>query len=296
MEKLKINKENLFDDRIIVYVSSFPKAISLLKEINLWKIATLIIPSLYKKDNPSCFEWEWQFINNFHGFWFEAMNPPIFLASKDKSKNFWKGSRLALLKALSQFDWIPKLDWVEIIYTQSNKESAEMVYNWGVDFCITNEMCLEEYWLQSISELQNKSPNFHFLYYNRLPIKKVKSQWLTISNTSITNNQARTFIDNFWYYSKQYWSEEWWNWKEKNEIYQPSYWWEKWYTDPDEPLTGISYYEAEAIAKFFWWRLPTEAEWKWIMWNWEKRTNYPWWNDYDENKIQWWMFENEDVE
>ena len=124
-----------------------------------------------------------------------------------------------------------------------------------------------------------------------IPVSFIESQWFKISKTPITNTQVDIFLLEWWYDKKEYWSEEWWKWKNKNDIIQPSYWWEKLYDSPDHPVTGVSYYEAEAICNFFGGRLPTEAEWNWIMWNGNKKTLYPWWNNFDKSKIQWWMFE-----
>ncbi len=108
----------------------------------------------------------------------------------------------------------------------------------------------------------------------------------------VTNGEFLKFIVEGGYEEKSLWTEEGWEWKTRNRIRTPLYWREKgkgrWVKkdlfkiskiEPDHPVVHISWYEADAYAKFVGKRLPTEEEWeKAASWNPElkKKNVYPW--------------------
>ena len=75
----------------------------------------------------------------------------------------------------------------------------------------------------------------------------------------VTNSQYKKFIHAVGYQNNDYWSEAGKKWIQDS-IIKPAYWgFSKW-NEPDYPVVGASYYEAEAYAKWAGKRLPTEEE------------------------------------
>ena len=124
---------------------------------------------------------------------------------------------------------------------------------------------------------------------NYLPIvgdinKKINSFWC--SQHLITNNQYLEFVKNKGYYNHKYWSKDGLLWLKSTKINCPKNWYQldnKWFirnidiesTEINNfPVTNISYFEAEACAKYYNGRLPTEEEWNWISSN-RNKTRFP---------------------
>ena len=113
---------------------------------------------------------------------------------------------------------------------------------------------------------------------NESPCHKVYLETYSIDRYPITCKQYRIFMEAGGYKNPQWWSEAGWEWLQKQQATQPLYWQDKpaWYNNP---VWGVSWYEAEAYAKFVGKRLPTEAEWeKAASWdeNLKCRRIYPW--------------------
>jgi ergothioneine biosynthesis protein EgtB len=130
-----------------------------------------------------------------------------------------------------------------------------------------------------------------FSYDNELPEHKVYLQPFRIDVAPVTNGEYAKFIEAGGYSDYKYWLADGWDTVEENGWEAPLYWEKKggkWHKkdfrghneiDPDEPVVNVSYYEADAYARWSGKRLPTEAEWeKAASWNEElgRKTLYPW--------------------
>ena len=113
-----------------------------------------------------------------------------------------------------------------------------------------------------------------FCFDNELGHHKVYLQAFDISNQLVTNAEYLAFVQEGGYNQFQHWLSEGWEWLKSLEVKAPLYWFDQdgtWmqYTleglkpiDLDAPVTHISYFEADAYARWKGLRLPTEFEWE----------------------------------
>jgi ergothioneine biosynthesis protein EgtB len=115
------------------------------------------------------------------------------------------------------------------------------------------------------------SRGYPFAYDNEQPPHTVVLADFRIDRYPVTNAAYAQFIEEGGYRTRSLWSDEGWGWKEKDSIDHPLYWSQGWRvqemfeeTDfaPDHPVTGVSWHEACAYARWAGKRLPTEAEWE----------------------------------
>lgn len=113
-----------------------------------------------------------------------------------------------------------------------------------------------------------------FCFDNEGPAHEVLIQPVRIARSLVTNRQWRAFMTDGGYTTPTLWLSDGWT-TVQNEGWQaPGYWRQvddEWHAmtlaglkpvDPDAPVCHVSYYEADAFARWAGKHLPTEAEWE----------------------------------
>lgn len=96
----------------------------------------------------------------------------------------------------------------------------------------------------------------------------------------VTYQEFNEFIEDGGYGKKKYWSEEGQKYLEKYEFLVPSTYHEEYLNRKKLPVTGVSWYEAEAYANWRGARLPTAAEWT-LACQGDTKQRYPWGGEFD---------------
>ena len=115
----------------------------------------------------------------------------------------------------------------------------------------------------------------HYPYDNEWPRCQVRLDAYRIGLRPVNNGEYLQFMHENAYDRECYWSKQGWCWRVEQQIWHPSHWNQspmgEWYgvdaagAHPlahTEPVSGISYYEAEAYASWANARLPHEHEWE----------------------------------
>ncbi|MFC5069478.1 ergothioneine biosynthesis protein EgtB [Flaviflagellibacter deserti] len=113
-----------------------------------------------------------------------------------------------------------------------------------------------------------------FSYDNESPRHEVLLRPFRLASRAVTNAEWIAFIEDGGYARPDLWLADGWA-RVKNGEYSAPYYWEKtshgWEAmtlsgqhrvDPDAPVVHVSFYEADAYARWVGKRLPTEAEWE----------------------------------
>jgi iron(II)-dependent oxidoreductase len=137
-----------------------------------------------------------------------------------------------------------------------------------------------------------------FVYDNERRAHQVDLPGFAIDPAPVTNRAYLEFIGDGGYRRRELWSDAGWAWREETAAEAPLYWrrdgagggdgasgWtlrrmdRRFPVPPGEPVTHVSYWEAEAFARWAGKRLPTEMEWeKAALWDPEAGRSrlYPW--------------------
>jgi iron(II)-dependent oxidoreductase len=128
-------------------------------------------------------------------------------------------------------------------------------------------------------------------YDNERPAHIVELAPFWIDAHPVTNHDFLVFIAAGGYEAREYWSEAGWEWRIESGASAPKYWnftdglWTTRSMDrigpvePTHPVCHVSWYEAEAFARYAGKRLPSELEWEAAA-SWdpatERKRRYPW--------------------
>jgi len=82
-----------------------------------------------------------------------------------------------------------------------------------------------------------------------------------IGRYPVTNQQFAAFIAAGGYRDRQWWSNQGRAWL-RRKVAEPEYWHDRRWNAPNQPVVGVSFWEAEAFCTWAGGRLPTEEEWE----------------------------------
>lgn len=130
--------------------------------------------------------------------------------------------------------------------------------------------------LVSIGDNHTVSPisQSSFVYDNETPKHKFYRHSFLVANRLTTNGEYLKFIEQGGYSDPQYWLSDGWDAVRNQKWQAPLYWYQQdgnWYIytlngvqslQLDQPVTHVSYYEADAFARWSGARLLTEQEWE----------------------------------
>ena len=110
-----------------------------------------------------------------------------------------------------------------------------------------------------------------FAYDNERPPHEVDLPAFEIDRVPVTNGDFREFVDDGGYERRELWSDEGWAWRQAEQATGPLYWdgagnerdFERIRPiEPSLPVMHVSWFEADAYARWRGMRLPTEGEWE----------------------------------
>ena len=122
-------------------------------------------------------------------------------------------------------------------------------------------------------------PSDYLIGEKRQPFRLKKPIWF--SRYPVTNQQYELFIQADGYHKHQWWLEHGWQWLQQERIQEPRYWHHAKWNGANQPVVGVSFWEALAFAAWAGARLPTEQEWEAAARG-PKGLVYPWGNEWED--------------
>lgn len=133
----------------------------------------------------------------------------------------------------------------------------------------------ETEWVQVQGREFSMGSDDPFGYDNERPSHRVQVADFELMQWPVNCFQWAQFIESGGYRDRKIWSDGGWRWRSANDIERPHYWlvdeapatyspFGKRYLLQDEPVTAISWYEAEAYCRWSGSRMPTEEEWEFV--------------------------------
>jgi len=111
-----------------------------------------------------------------------------------------------------------------------------------------------------------------------VPQREVHMSAYLIDKSPVTNAEYKKFIESGGYKQRDFWSDAGWDYVQQSKPLDSVD------GEDDCPVVNVSWYEAEAFAKYVGKRLPTEAEWEKAARGADGRI-YPWGNEFDKTKL-----------
>jgi hypothetical protein len=102
-----------------------------------------------------------------------------------------------------------------------------------------------------------------------------------IGRYPVTNSQYRAFVEDGGYGQRRWWSDAGWSWLQSGGISEPRLWHDWRWNGPNQPVVGVSFFEAEACSAWAGGRLPSEREWEAAARG-PEGCEYPWCDDWED--------------
>jgi ergothioneine biosynthesis protein EgtB len=126
-------------------------------------------------------------------------------------------------------------------------------------------------WIEGHEGLVDVGAGQGFAFDSERPCHQALLHPHRIASHCVTNGEWQQFIADGGYSTPALWLSEGWDWIQAQQVERPLYWHDdgthftlagRREIDPAAPVAHISYYEADAFARWAGARLPTEAEWE----------------------------------
>jgi formylglycine-generating enzyme required for sulfatase activity len=116
------------------------------------------------------------------------------------------------------------------------------------------------------------------------PRRRVELGTFWVDVYPVTNARFAAFVAAGGYEDRTWWSAAGWSWRVRAKVQAPALWGQPGWDGPDQPAAGVSWYEADAYARWAGKRLPTDAEWEKAARG-EDGRRYPWGDEWPSPRV-----------